>query len=223
MRISIGRMKVAQDKEHIHQCKKPSGWLGRFIVWNMNSRHSRLTDWGLSHVSIKPRDAVLDVGCGGGRTVSKLAAIASEGKVCGLDYSDVSVAATRKLNASRIEMGRVEVFEGRASELPFNDEMFDLVTAVETHFWWPDISAGLRDIRRVLKPGGTVIIIAEVYREATTRTAELVEHYAPRTGLKLLSIDEHRDLLEHAGYGDVQIIAEPSKGWICAIGKRPSA
>jgi len=212
---------VTNDKKHVNQCQKPSGWLGRLLVWNMNSRHSKLTDWGLSHVSIKPLDTVLDVGCGGGRTVSKLAAIASGGKICGLDYSDVSVAIARKLNRGWIEEGRVEIHQGTVSELPFNDQTFDLVTAVETHFWWQDLPAGVCEVRRVLKPGGTVIIIAEVYRGAATRTAKLLERYAPRTGIKLLTVNEHRDLLVNAGFARVQVVEEAARGWICAIGKRP--
>ena len=64
-----------------NQCRKPSGWLGRWVLRNMNKRHSGVTDWGLSHVSI-PRDAaILDVGCGGGRTIAKLAAASGSGLV----------------------------------------------------------------------------------------------------------------------------------------------
>jgi ubiquinone/menaquinone biosynthesis C-methylase UbiE len=213
---------VANSKTSVHQCQKPSGWLGRVIVWNMNSRHSKVTDWGLSHVAIKPADSILDVGCGGGRTISKLAAMASDGKIYGLDYSDVCIAMARKLNARSIKEGRVEIREGTVSELPFNNEVFDLVTAVETHFWWPDIPLGMRQIRRVLKPGGTFIIIAEVYKGAATRTAKLLEKYAPKTGLKLLSVDEHRDLLEGAKFASVQIIEEARRGWICGVGKKPA-
>jgi ubiquinone/menaquinone biosynthesis C-methylase UbiE len=214
---------VATPKTSVHQCQKPSGWLGRLIVWNMNSRHSKVTDWGLSHITIKPADTILDVGCGGGRTISKLAIMANQGKVYGVDYSDVSIAIARKLNAGLMRQGRVEVREGTVSELPLDNEMFDLVTAVETHFWWPDIPLGMREIRRVLKPGGTLLIIAEVYRGAATRTAKLLEQYAPRTGLKLLSVNEHQELLEGAGYANVQIFEEPSKGWICAIGRMSAA
>ena len=76
------------------QCKKPSGWMGRLMLWSMNRRHSALTDWGLQHVHINPRDIVLDVGCGGGRTVAKLAALASDGKVVGVDYAEASVEAS---------------------------------------------------------------------------------------------------------------------------------
>jgi cyclopropane fatty-acyl-phospholipid synthase-like methyltransferase len=73
------------------QCRKPTGRMGRFTLWRMNWSHSRLTDWGLAKISIGPHSTILDVGCGGGRTVSKLAAIATQGQVCGIDYSDESV------------------------------------------------------------------------------------------------------------------------------------
>jgi 2-polyprenyl-3-methyl-5-hydroxy-6-metoxy-1,4-benzoquinol methylase len=82
----------------INQCQKPTGWLGRFVLWRMNLSHSRLTDWGMGHVSVGKGDTILDVGCGGGKTVSKLAAIAAEGNVYGLDYSEESVAASRRTN-----------------------------------------------------------------------------------------------------------------------------
>jgi len=141
----------------------------------MNSGHSKLTDWGLEHVSIEKHYTILDIGCGGGRTVSKLAAIAAQGKVCGIDYSEESVAATKKMNARWIDLGRVEVRHGSVSRLPFSDGMFDLITAVETHFWWPDLSGDMREVFRVTKPGGTVILIAEVYKGANTTVSRLAE------------------------------------------------
>jgi ubiquinone/menaquinone biosynthesis C-methylase UbiE len=188
----------------------------------MNSRHSKVTDWGLSHISVETHDTILDVGCGGGRTVSKLAAIATEGKVCGLDYSKESVAVASRINREWIKMGRVEIREGTVSQLPFPDAVFDLVTAVETHFWWPDLLAGMREVLRVLKPGGTLIIIAEIYKGAQTATAKLAEKYLPLSGMALLSVDEHRELFANTGYSDIQVITEPRKGWICGIGRKPS-
>ena len=86
-----------------NQCQKPTGWLGRFILWNMNSRHSKVTDWGLSHASVEKNATVLDVGCGGGRTVSKLAA-ATHGKVYGVDFSRESVIVANRTNRRWIEM-----------------------------------------------------------------------------------------------------------------------
>ena len=189
----------------------------------MNASHSKLTDWGLAHFSIDSHSTILDVGCGGGRTVSKLAAIATQGKVYGVDYSEESVAATKRTNARWIDLGRVEIRNGSVSQLPFPGGMFDLVTAVETHFWWPNLPGDMREVVRVLKPSGTLVLIAEVYKGATSRVAKLAEKYALRTGMTLLSVDEHRELFTNAGYSDVQVIEERGKGWICAIGRKPIA
>jgi ubiquinone/menaquinone biosynthesis C-methylase UbiE len=189
----------------------------------MNARHSKVTDWGLAHISAETQYTILDVGCGGGRTVSKLAASATEGKVYGVDYSEESVAVSARTNARWIAMGRVELRHGSVSELPFADGMFDLVTAVETHFWWPDLPAGMREIFRVLKGGGKLIIIAEIYKGANTTIAKLLEKYASRAGMTLLSVDEHRELFAQAGFADVQVIAERNKGWICGVGRKPDA
>jgi len=188
----------------------------------MNKSHSNLTDWGLAHISVEKHDTILDVGCGGGRTISKLAALATEGKVYGIDFSAESVAVSQKTNAQSIQSGRVEIRQASVSQLPFPDNMFDLVTAVETHFWWPNLPSDMREIFRVLKPAAGLILIAEVYKGANTMVSKLAEKYAPRTGLKLLSANEHRELFANAGYTDIEIIEEPEKGWICAMGKKPS-
>lgn len=187
----------------------------------MNSRHSKLTDWGLAHISAGVRDTILDVGCGGGRTVSKLAAMAPEGKVYGIDHSADSVATSRKTNAGLIDNGRVEIQQGSVSQLPFSDGTFDRVTAVETHFFWPNLPHDVGEVWRVLKPGGTAILIAEIYKGAQTAMSRLAEKYSHKSGMTLLTVDEHRQLLENAGFSDIQVEAEASKGWICAMGKKP--
>ncbi len=214
-------MTITIGGTHATQCQKPHGWLGRLILRNMNSRHSGVTDWGLSHVSVGKRDAILDVGCGGGKTISKLAARVSEGKVYGVDFSKESVVVASKVNRRSIEAGRVEIREASVSELPFSNDLFDLVTAVETHFWWHDLPGDVREVLRVLKPGRTLILIAEIYKGAKTGTARLAERYLPISGVKLLSEDEHRTLLGNAGYSNVEVFVEPAKGWICATAKKP--
>lgn len=179
-----------------------------------------MTDWGLSHVSVGKHYRILDVGCGGGRTVNKLAALATEGKVFGLDYSMASVAVATKTNQEWIRDGRVEISEGSVSQLPFAAASFDLVVAVETHFWWPDLPGDFRELLRVLKPGGELAVIAEIYKGANTRSAKLLEKHLPMLGMKMLSPDEHRDLLTNAGYSNVQITLDPNKGWIFVSGKK---
>jgi ubiquinone/menaquinone biosynthesis C-methylase UbiE len=179
-----------------NQCRRPEGWLGRWLLRNMNMRHSTVTDWGLSHVSI-PRDgAILDVGCGGGKTIAKLAAASGSGIVNGLDHSQDSVRVASRLNAKWIDSGRVAIREGSVSQLPYSDNTYDLVTAVETHFFWPNLSKDTREVCRVIKPGGSFAIIAEVYMGAGPATSRMMEKFATKAGLTLLTPEEHRSLLE---------------------------
>jgi ubiquinone/menaquinone biosynthesis C-methylase UbiE len=213
---------VSSKGAPVTQCQKPTGWLGRFVLWQMNSHHSKLTDWGLKHVSIEKHYTILDVGCGGGRTVSKLAA-GTQAKVYGVDFSEESVAASKRTNSRWIDMNRVEIRHGSVSQLPFPDGMFDVVTAVETHFWWPNLPADMREVFRVLKPGGKLIVIAEAYKGATSKVSMLAQKYAARTGMKLLSVDEHRELFANASFSDIQVIEERAKGWICTLGVKTTS
>lgn len=213
---------MAHTRTPLDQCRKPTGWRGRFILWKMNREHSNLTNWGLSHVSIEKSDTILDVGCGGGRTVSKLAARAAEGHVYGIDYSPDSVAASIKKNAQGIAAGRVSIQQGSVSQLPFADSTFDLVTAVETHFFWPDLPSDMREVFRVLKPGGSFIVIVEVYKGANKMVERLAEKHAPIAMMNLLSVEEHRELFAKTGYSEIQVIEERDSEWLCGVGKKPS-
>ena len=202
------------------QVRKPNGLLGRRIVRGMNVSHARMTSWGLEQVNTPNEAQILDVGCGGGSTVQKLAAIAPNGKVVGLDYSAASVAVARNTNAHEIATGRVRILQGSVAALPFPDATFDVVTAVETHYYWPDLPNNVREILRVLKPGGTFALIAETYRGGP-----LLVLYAivmPLLRAAFLSDAEHRDLLTRAGFIDVATKHVSGKNWICATGRKQS-
>ena len=202
------------------QVRKPSGLLGRRTVRAMNLSHAKMTDWGLEQV-IAPKNAlILDVGCGGGRTVGRLAALAPNGRVVGLDYAAASVAVSRDTNAHEIETGRVQILQGSVAALPFSDGTFDIVTAVETHYYWPDLPANVREIRRVLKPGGTFALIAEAYRGGPFRL--LYSIVMPLIRAAFLSDAEHRDLLTQAGFAEVATKHVSGKNWICATGRKQS-
>jgi len=205
----------------LSQCSKPRGWHGRITLRNMNRGHAELTAWGLKHFSVQSRDTILDMGCGGGATVARLAEMAFEGKTYGVDYSAESVAASRKENRALITLGKVEIVLGSVSHLPFPDRMFDLVTAVETHYFWPDLIADAREILRVLKTGGTFVLIAEAYKGGKyDERLKKLDKLRGEMKFAHLSIAEHRDLFARAGYSDIQIIEVYEKGWVCAVGKR---
>ena len=134
------------------QCRKPKWLLGRLVLAQMNAGHSGLTAWGLSHLEIQRNSTVLDVGCGGGRTIATIADTATMGRVHGVDYSPASVAASRAYNAGRIAEGRVDVQEASVSNLPFPPSTFDIVTAIETHYYWPHLSTDLLQVGRQMRP-----------------------------------------------------------------------
>ncbi|HYL63040.1 MAG TPA: class I SAM-dependent methyltransferase [Candidatus Methylomirabilis sp.] len=203
------------------QVRRPSKWTGRPFAWLMNHSHSTLTDWGLQHVKIDKNFTLLDVGCGGGRTIQKLAAVATEGKVYGVDYAEGSVAASRSKNAQAIHAGRVKIKQASVSQLPFADNKFDLATAIETQYYWPDLPNDMQEVLRVLKPGGTLLIIAESYKGGSNHKL-----YAPvmkLLGSSSLGVEDQRELLSNAGYADIQVMEEHTKGWICVTGKKPSS
>lgn len=204
-----------------HQFARPQGWLGRWILRRMNRSHSTLTDWGLAHVEIPQRGCILDVGCGGGRTIGKLAERSQNARVYGLDHSPESVAMAGKLNHALVESGRVEIAEGSVSRMPFPSGMFDLVTAVETHFFWPNLDGDVREVWRVVKQGGIFAVIAEAYKGSDAPMTRLMEKQAPKTGLKLLTAEQHIDMLWEAGFEDVRVFTVPEKGWVCALGRKP--
>ncbi|MGA3043833.1 MAG: class I SAM-dependent methyltransferase [Bryobacteraceae bacterium] len=204
-----------------NQVRKPAKWFGRPFLWLMNISHSSLTDWGLQHVMVGKRFTILDVGCGGGRTIEKLAALAAEGMVYGIDYAKGSVAASRSKNARLIKAGRVAIEQASVSRLPFPEDKFDLVTAVETQYYWPDLVADMREILRVLKPGGTLVVIAESYKSG--KYDKLQGPLMKLLSNSRLGVSEHRDLFVTAGYQGIQTFEERKKGWICAIGRKPGA
>ena len=202
----------------IRQCRKPTGWLGQGLVSNMNSRHASLTSWALEGIAFDGPRAKLDVGCGGGGTVRRMAEGAPSVKVYGLDYSAASAAAARRTNSAHVAAGRVLIVRGSASRLPFADASFDLVTAFETHYYWPDLDAAFAEIRRVLTQGGTFVLGVEAYRKpffgaALTLVMKMI-------GGRILTVEEHRGLLARAGLADVRVETQPSRGWLRAAGRR---
>jgi SAM-dependent methyltransferase len=207
-------------KKLLSHCRKPTGRFGRLLARGMNVGHASLTNWGLSYVEVPENAIALDIGCGGGRTLERLATEARRGKAVGIDYSEASIAVARRKNRQLIHSGRVEVFHSSVSSMPFEDATFDLVTAVETHYFWPDISKDLLEIRRVMKPGGQLVIVCAVYKNARfdRRNLRLVN----TIGMTYLSVQEFGEILDAAGYTQSRLSENNRKGWLCAIGVRPA-
>ncbi len=214
-------LKHAWKKLLMGQCRRPSGLLGEYIARRMNRSHYELTGWGLSHVSVAGDARILDIGCGGGRTAARLAGLAPNGHVEGIDASPKSVAMSRRHNRRAIAAGRMTIRQASVSALPFPDGHFDLATAVETHYFWPDLPADLAEVRRVLRPGGHLLLIAEIYKCAKFEARN--QRWLALTPMTYLAPDEFRDLFRTAGFEPVAVHEEAEHGWICCVGQNPAA
>ena len=179
-------------KSFFSQCARPEGFLGRVMLRFMNFGHAPLTNWGLSLVEIHDGWTMLDIGCGGGATLKRLLKRSKGAQVYGIDISEESVAKARKVNASVLDR-QVFVTQGSAEKLPYEDNKFDLVTAVETVYFWPDLPNCLKEVRRVVKPGGRFAIMVEVLENDSVWT-DVVD------GMTAYSPEQLKEMLDEAGF-----------------------
>ncbi len=119
--------------------RKPEGLGGKLMLAMMNVGHRALADWGLQFAEIAKNARVLDCGCGGGANIRTMLKKCPNGEVKGVDYSPVSVEKAKKVNEDAILNGRCVILQGNVADLIFAANQFDLVTAFETIYFWPDL------------------------------------------------------------------------------------
>ena len=185
--------------------RKPKGKLGNIQLKSMNKEHTPVSLWGLKHLDIKQDDIILDVGCGGGINLNRMAQKAK--KVYGIDYSEESVKLSREVNEELIREGRVEVLEGNVQSLPFEDNTFDVVTAFETVYFWPDIEKCFGEVRRVLKPDGKFLIGLE------TNGSEnfIMKFWGHFVDMTMYTDSEITRFLQNNDYSDITVYLRDGK------------
>ncbi len=183
----------------------------------MNISHALLAEWGSSHIKLRKDMIILDIGCGGGANINHFAQIVTGGRVFGIDYSPTSVNVSKEVNKKYIEEGIVEIRESSVSNLPFEDKTFDVVSGFEAYYFWPDLINDLKEIYRVLKTNGVLLLVNEGYKCENKVAMEIIEKWAKPGNLKLHSPEEYNDFLTEAGFSDIRLIEQKEKGWITAI------
>ncbi|MDR2830213.1 MAG: class I SAM-dependent methyltransferase [Methanobrevibacter sp.] len=206
------------DKKLIVNARKPEGELGSKLLERMNESHEKLAQWGISHLNIENNDIILDIGCGGGVNVKRFNEMVPNGKVYGLDYSEVSVEKSTKLNESAIKEGKVEIVQGSVSELPFENDTFNIVAGFETIYFWSNLIKDLKEVKRVLKPEGMIFICNEAVGE--DYVLEKMKEEIVLLNMKIYSEEELRLSFFDAGFIDFFTFRKEKTDWISAIARK---
>lgn len=201
-------------KRYYNNTGKPVGLLGKKMVNTMNTGHAAVSDWGLSYLEKLSPSTIAEFGCGGGRNVSRLLEIFPKASVTALDYSSVSVKKTAQVNKKAIREGRCSVVEGDVSDMPLENELFDLATAFETVYFWPGPVKSFREVHRVLRSGGNFMIVND-----TDGTKEIDHQWADMIdGMHLYNEKQLATYLKEAGFSQTIIHKDELRRWICVIG-----
>jgi SAM-dependent methyltransferase len=208
----------ALDRFFAAQLGQPHGAFGRLAMGPiLKWGNASLNAWTSSLLDIQAADRVLDLGCGPGAALAANARRTAAGFAVGLDYAAAMIQQARRRNAALVRQGRAGLARGDAAALPFADQSFTVVYAVNVIYFWPDAAGALQEIRRVLCHGGKVAI--------ATRPRARIERLAfTRYGLRLYGDDELARLLRAAGFTAVRSVLQPVRGGmggLATLGERP--
>jgi ubiquinone/menaquinone biosynthesis C-methylase UbiE len=189
----------------IEQAKNPDGIVGSFMLRIMNTAHTGMNKWALAYTKIEEDSIVLDVGCGGGKTIQLLSHINKNGRIYGIDYSEQAVKDSIRANKIDVATGKVNIQQASVTDIPFQEDFFDIITAFQTHYFWPDLETSIKEVFRVLKKDGSFLITAELYK---------INYHMKSYKTK----EEIEQLLKNAGFTVVHIYENVNKNWICING-----
>ena len=172
----------------------------------MEQDHLPITLPVLEKMRLAPADNVLDVGCGAGWLSRRLAKSVPHGRVVGMDVSDEMIRHARRAS---VDFENLLFVAGEVAEIPWEPNFFSHAISVESSYYWPDPAAGLREIHRVLKPGGSAWILINYYRD-NPHSHQWGDLLAVKT--HLLSAEEWTGLFRAVGFATAahERVVDPS-------------
>lgn len=201
-------------RKRITNAGDPKGFWGVVTLANMNDDHAELTDEGLKKIEIKKDAVCLDIGCGGGRTLARLSNLAPQGKIYGVDISGTAVKCAKLYNAAAVRKGLISVKKGSALALPFPENTFDAVTAVETFYFWDNKVQCVKNIKEVLKDGGKFIVMLDAYEDGSGDNEEIKREIK----IDFNTPEELENIFKSAEFTKTEVIKEGKR--IYAIGTK---
>lgn len=178
---------------------RPEGLLGKLGSIVMARMNRQAAAWGIELLELRGDEIVLEIGFGPGVAIEIMAKSAPGIRIAGIDPSPEMVGQAARRNAAAIARNAVDLRRGSADDLPFDNDTFDAALAINSLQVWPDAMAGLREIRRVAKPGGRVALV-----------------FTPRSGQARAGLTE---LLSDAGFVETRLV-EGERGF-AALAHKP--
>ncbi len=161
---------------------------------SMERGHRPTGEQGIARLELKEDSRALDLGCGSGWATRLMAEQAPRGRAVGIDISDEMIALARQTSE---QYPNIEFHVGSAERLPFDEGEFTHVFSMESIYYYEDMLAALKEVRRVLAPGGMFASVVDLYQE-NEPSHQWVEQL--KVPVHLLSIEEYRKLFEQAGF-----------------------
>lgn len=181
------------------QGRRPSGLLGEIVARIMARETHAANLVALDMLNLVSADRVLEVGFGHGRTLAAAAEIVTRGRLAGVDPSRVMMGVARRRNAAALRSGKMDLHLGTSERLPFDAGAFNKVYAVHTIYFWAEPARDLAEMRRVLAPGGRLLL---GFR--SSEDAGFVRDFPPEI-YHIRSAAEVEDAVRRAGFSDVRL------------------
>jgi SAM-dependent methyltransferase len=175
------------------QLRKPEGETGVNVGITMNKGNAFMNDLVFSKVNLQDNEVILEIGFGNGKLIPQLLNGRKNVRYEGIDYSETMVSEALIFNKELIESGTVGIRQGNFTALPFADNFFDKICTINTIYFLDDLSAGIQELFRVLKPGGSVYIGAR-----PPETAQILEF--AKDGFTFYTGEQVVAMLEKAGF-----------------------
>lgn len=186
------------------QSASPKGLLGKLIASIMVGETLEANERAIEALQVNPADHVLDIGCGSGLSLERLTRLATAGHVSGVDPSELMASRAAERNRNAIKARQVSVSVAAAEALPYVDEQFDKVMSVHTIYFWEDLGKAFREIARVAKTGGQLVL---VFR--TSEATAAIQSF-PSEVYTFRPLHEVCGALAEAGFSVQKIDEEPA-------------
>jgi ubiquinone/menaquinone biosynthesis C-methylase UbiE len=192
------------DQELAAQLRKPTGELGKLVADKMSQNNAFLYKQAFQLMNIQPTDRVLEIGFGHGHFLAQTVELASNGWVAGVDFSEDMVLAASNRYATLIEARKLAVVQGDIKAIPYPENTFTNVFALNTIYFVDEPLVALQEIYRVLRTGGMACI--------GIRTASTMKKHAfTQYGFTCYELPQVEELFLLAGFKAIQHQHQPDE------------